>query len=335
MKRTVLKTAALAIAIMLLLCGCAPVRLLIDIISSLGKEWNTPVITASPAPTYDPNIDYGQSGLLFWRAENPKNGAKLYLLGSIHVAREDTFPLHPTVMQAYERSGFVAVESDVIEYEKDFASQLKYMRILSYSDGTHIYDHIPKELYDEAVACIKENSLYLPTYDSYMPALWSSIIESSTLSATGLDANMGIDRYFLKAAKRDGKEVRDIEDVLVTAYMMADLSEELQESLLRDALASVDDTESLNTLFDIWLQGDEKQMEEYLFSGTGDKQRDALDAEYYEKLLYKRNEGMVEKADEYLKQGGTGFYIVGAAHMIGDKGVIEGLRRLGYIVNKD
>ena len=41
-----------------------------------------------------------------------------------------------------------------------------------------------------------------------------------------------------------------------------------------------------------------------------------------------------ETADEALRAGKNVFYIVGIAHMLGEDGIVEGLRQLGYTVTQ-
>jgi uncharacterized protein YbaP (TraB family) len=43
---------------------------------------------------------------------------------------------------------------------------------------------------------------------------------------------------------------------------------------------------------------------------------------------------MASKIEEFLKTGQTYFVVVGAGHLIGDKGIIELLRRKGYRVQQ-
>ena len=52
------------------------------------------------------------------------------------------------------------------------------------------------------------------------------------------------------------------------------------------------------------------------------------------KLFTDRDPGMIAYADAYLKQAGghTGLLVVGAGHMIGSGGIVQGLKNLGYTV---
>ena len=56
--------------------------------------------------------------------------------------------------------------------------------------------------------------------------------------------------------------------------------------------------------------------------------------ELNQKLFTGRDPGMIQYAADYLSQPGshTGLLVVGAGHMVGDTGVVQGLRDLGYTV---
>ena len=58
------------------------------------------------------------------------------------------------------------------------------------------------------------------------------------------------------------------------------------------------------------------------------------DDELNSKLFTDRDPGMIAYADAYLKQDGahTGLLVVGAGHMIGSGGIVQGLKDLGYTV---
>ena len=58
------------------------------------------------------------------------------------------------------------------------------------------------------------------------------------------------------------------------------------------------------------------------------------DDELNSKLFTDRDPGMIQYAADYLSQEGshTGLMVVGAGHMVGDTGIVQGLKDLGYEV---
>ena len=65
-----------------------------------------------------------------------------------------------------------------------------------------------------------------------------------------------------------------------------------------------------------------------------EQERIDLQDELNQKLFTGRDPGMIQYAADYLSQPGshTGLLVVGAGHMVGDTGVVQGLRDLGYTV---
>jgi uncharacterized protein YbaP (TraB family) len=54
----------------------------------------------------------------------------------------------------------------------------------------------------------------------------------------------------------------------------------------------------------------------------------------YERLIYERNGNMASRVEDLLRTKETYFVIVGAGHLVGDKGVIEILKKRGYLLEQ-
>ena len=54
-------------------------------------------------------------------------------------------------------------------------------------------------------------------------------------------------------------------------------------------------------------------------------------AEEQERMIYGRNDNWLAKMPTIMKEKST-FFAVGAAHLVGDRGVLNGLRKAGYTV---
>ena len=66
----------------------------------------------------------------------------------------------------------MAVEADIVAFEKDVAAQINALRLLVYQDGTTIKDHIDPQLYAAAVKILKDN-IKLPSMK--IPQIISSL----------------------------------------------------------------------------------------------------------------------------------------------------------------
>jgi len=285
---------------------------------------------------------------LFWVAEG-KNGGKVYLLGSIHCAEPETYRLPDLLMDAYLESDALAVECDILAYEKDFMAQLSMSQDMMYTDGSGIQDHIDPELYDAMVEFYEENpsqqlsqlGYTIDMMKMFKPAMWMSVLEMIILEKAGLDSQIGIDYHFLNIAHAQKKEVIELESVEFQNDMLFGFSDELMEMQLWSYVSySVDEqADSLVDMFDGWCEGDAEVLitaePDYTgYSAEEIEQTQELLEEYYTAMLIDRNLGMIDKAEEMLENGDNVFYVVGAAHMVGNDGIIAGLKDRGWEVKQ-
>lgn len=280
----------------------------------------------------------GDNKYCFWEVTSNNSKGKLYLFGSIHAADKTAYPLPSSIMDAYDDSDCIAVECDIVQYEKDFAKQVELSTELIYYDGTTIQDHINKELYENLKQILTENKSYMNTYDLMKPAAWMSLVDGLVVKKSGLSTNKGLDRYFLKKAKTDKKEILEVESVEFQTQMLANFSDDVMNLLLKTytEYSIEEQAESLKELYEAWKAGD---LESLYDIGSGEEDdlteaEKALYEEYNKQMLTDRNNGMVEKAEQYLAEGRNCFYIVGAMHMLGDDGIVEQLKAKGYTVNR-
>ena len=56
--------------------------------------------------------------------------------------------------------------------------------------------------------------------------------------------------------------------------------------------------------------------------------------ELNERLYFQRNIKMTRSIKSYLKQKGQYFVVVGAGHLIGDKGIVQLLKNAGYRITR-
>ena len=362
-KKIVLRAAAMLMAVVMCLsfAGCGSIEDIAQMAEMMEQfsnfmpnsaEDNAPPVADEDIYTIDffDGLPDTPSDIdpLFWVAEG-KNGGKVYLLGSIHCADKDTYRLPDLLMDAYLESDALAVECDILAYEKDFMAQLQMSQDMMYTDGSGIQDHIDPELYDAMVEFYEENpsqQLSQLGYTADMmkmfkPAMWMSVLEMIVLEKAGLDSQIGIDYQFLNIAHAQKKEVIEIESVEFQNDMLFGFSDELMEMQLWSYVSyPVDEqADSLVDMFEGWCEGNPEVLitaePDYTgYSAEEIEQTQELLEEYYTAMLIDRNLGMVDAAEEMLENGDNVFYVVGAAHMVGNDGIIAGLKDRGWKVTQ-
>ncbi len=267
-----------------------------------------------------------------------KSGNVIWLFGSIHVGREDYYPLPDYVLDAFENADGLAVELDMLAFEKDMKLQIQALSQLVYYDGSKIKDHIPQELYEDAVEILEQYNTYVAALDSYCPAFWGSMINSLMLGEMDADANLGIDRYLLEQAYEDEKEIIEIESAKLQYGLLADFDDDVQLMLLESSIESYENkdeaADDLNELMDIWASGDESAFAEY--QNASDDTMTDEEKQTYEKYIQAmktdRNLSMTDYAEEALQDGEEIFICVGAAHVVGDGAMADLLAERGYTI---
>lgn len=318
----------LVLAMCFMLAACVKDAGEEDFSASKNKKPTTQ--TADPAQT-------GTATPLLYRVTDQK-GDVIWLFGSIHVGRENYYPLPDYVLDAFAGADSLAVEVDIVALEEDMGLQMQALSPLVYADGSTIKDHISQDLYDKAVEILKEYKSYSSMMDVYCPALWSSMIESLMAQELGADGNLGIDRHLINKAYEDEKEILAIESAVFQYQMLADFDDDVQLMMLESAVEMYEDTDvaadELEMMMDLWASGDESAFAAYL-SETDETMTDAEKktyAKYNQAMIVDRNLTMTEYAENALASGKEVFICVGAAHVVGDGAMADLLSQRGYTV---
>ena len=289
----------------------------------------------------------GSLGLL-WKAEG--NGNTLYLLGSIHTDRSNLYPFHKQLRD-------IITSAELAAFELDFNSQEgidEFTAMQVYSDGTTLKDHIDPELYQEVVKALTSLGTPEEQIANYKPwALANTFTALSMLDETSSDNAMALDLYVSAKASNLGTPVEGIETYAFQGKIFDDLSDEYQENYLAMTLSmylGMDAAEGLSeeekAAYEAALKEQDEAvgrwMEQWKTRDTeafaNDYPKDVIQSntsdELNSKLFEGRDPNMIAWADRYLKQDGahTGLMTVGAGHMIGKTGVVQGLKDLGYTV---
>ncbi len=263
-----------------------------------------------------------------WKTE--KNGNTVYLLGSIHIAGTDMYPLRKEIIDAYKSSDYLGVEADISK-PVDPAMQKELEKLVSYSDGTTLKDHVSPETYASVQEILKELELPANAFDPFMAWNVSTGLDGIASQRQGFTAGSGIDLFFLQNAAVNNKEIIELESIQMQLEMFAGFSDELQEQMLKGSIENYKaEVTAIQPLSDMWKTGSEEQLLE-LIKATAENE------EMYKALLVDRNIDMVEKIKGYLdnEEGKTYFIVVGAAHMLGEHGLVPLLEKEGYTVTRE
>ncbi len=273
---------------------------------------------------------------LMYKAEDGEGNA-LYLLGSIHVGDERVDMLSDKVMTAFNSSSYIAVECDVVTFANDDAKLVELTTKMLCPTGTTVKDYIGEELYEQCKKYLEDEKKYSGLFDYYGPYFWDSLLTETIAAKSELSPDFGVDQKFLVLAHDEGLEVREVESIDFQYNLLLGFPNELYKLTISESLENEEASiEELKAMYEMWLSGDEKLWNEYM---NAEEDLDGYTAEeialyedYNKKLVTDRNNTMAKKAKEYLDGGGIGFFVVGAAHIVGETGVAKQLSDMGYTV---
>ena len=274
--------------------------------------------------------------------EITKDGSKnkIYLFGSIHIANTDELNFPKYINDAYSNSKYLACEFDLVDYQKDQEKMLQAVGDLIYSDGTTIKEHLNNETYNKLIKFLKEKGMYAEMYEIYKPIFFQSLITSKMANDSKIKTTDGIDEYFLNKAKKDNKKILEVESYDYQTKLLTSFSDKLNEILLTDLIDKYDEeVQSLKDLYNAWKKGDiakiiQESNEELEIKSNYSKEEIDLIKDYNKKLLDDRNINMTNKLIEYFNNNYDTFYMVGAAHLVGDNGIAHLLETKGYTVKQ-
>lgn len=257
-----------------------------------------------------------------------KNGpTTVYLVGSMHIADNTFYPLRDEFEKAFAEADYLGVEINISQ-EATKAQQQKVMQLGTYQDGTTLKDHISADTYKQLGKLLEANGIKANAFDSLKPWVVETTLGTLKSSDAGYEASEGVDLHFIQQAIDRKLPILELESYDSQLSMFNGLSDELQERNLRAAIENFDTlADSTDDLAKMWKSGDEKALLD-MTQGL------AEDPEYYKALLVDRNVGMASKIDGYLKSGKAEqyFIVVGAAHYLGQDGVLKLLEDKGYQV---
>ena len=275
-----------------------------------------------------------------WKVTDPETQNELYIMGTIHVLPSGFDGLPDYIADIYENSDGVAVEYDVTQLTSDIRALIAYQQMFMYDDGTTIQDHISDETYQKAKEYFESIGAYTPELDQFSAGYWNNQLENLMILRLENLSTDGIDSQAIAMAQKDGKEVVSIETLETQTNAIGGMSDELIDYVMNEMLDDIDDiddyAEELAELYDLWAVGDvDPMLSEELdeIDELPDELKDDYE-NYMDVMLFNRNQGMAEKASEFLKDGKNYLFMVGSAHYAGDKGVDDILSDMGYTVEK-
>jgi len=262
-----------------------------------------------------------------WKIQSKTN--TVYLLGSVHLFKKELYPLSKNIEDAFDQSSVVVVEANVSSGGQIDLQQLVEKAI--YPGDDTLEKHVSRETFE--VINKRAGALGVPPemINKQKPWFLGLMFSSFEYLKLGFDPNYGIDKHFLSKATGK-KKIVELESLDYQINLLSNLSDRDQELFLMLTFKDLDTLrKDTDTFLQAWISGDTKEVERIL---TRNVTEDSRLYSIYETLIDNRNKTMSSKIEDFLKGGETHFVIVGAGHLVGEKGIVEILKKKGYQVDQ-
>lgn len=261
-----------------------------------------------------------------WKVTS-KNGS-LYLQGSVHALRADSYPLASAIEQAYTASDALVLEADMAEMTSPKTQQQITEKAML--PGTNTLKGVLNETtYQKLATTCAEAELPIVALEKYKPWFAAITLSMLKMQKMGFDPQHGLDQYFYEKATADGKKVIGLETVKFQIDLFDSLADENPNDFVERTLADLALIEGeVENLVKAWADGD--------IDAVGKLMDQSFEGypQFYKTFVLDRNQRWLKKLDSLLKKPKVHLVVVGAGHLPGKGGLLERLEQKGYTLEQ-
>lgn len=256
---------------------------------------------------------------LLWKISG--NGLKhdSYLYGTIHITCDATLP--EKVKKAFHSTDQLCLELDM----DDTNMQAEMMSGMTMKDGITMQSLASKEDFEIVDAFLTKNlgfsAKMLNTLKPFMVSamLYPKMISCEMQSVEGELMKVAVEQKEETIGLETVTEQLNVFDAIPYQDQMNELIKTAKSELARDK-------KELADMLELYKTEDIEAI--YMFTKQSEN---VLASQFEDQLLSKRNQNWISRINKIAQNKAT-FFGVGAAHLGGEKGVINLLRKQGFIV---
>jgi uncharacterized protein YbaP (TraB family) len=255
----------------------------------------------------------------------------VYLFGTVHAGKQDWYPLDPAIEQAFNDAKVLAVEADILDVE----SMRKSASASTYKPPDSLKDHVVAVDYARLQKLLPRYGIGEHEMDAMKPFIAVSVLVFTEWARLGFTPTYGVDAYFLRKAKAELKPIVELEGIDAQLRLIDSLTEAENRLIFEGTLTALETgltDRQIDGMVKAWKEGDPAAMLEVAKKYNEDV---AGARDFEEKFVWSRHDAMVEKIEGFLdKTRDPHFVAVGALHLAGPRGLVEMLRKRGYLVRQ-
>ncbi len=307
-----------ALCLLMGLMGCKssqsqnkPAQVQIDAMAAAPTETNQAV--PAPKPEVPPEKKGPQiKKPFFYKVEGP-DGSAGYLLGTMHMGIDVEKELPASVWAIIAEAKVLVLEADVTDPSLAMAMMLP--------KDTNLRAVVGEKTWKLLVEALGESIAHL-----LMPM--KPAAAASFLALRDLPKTMPMDLTLLSYATREKKELQYLE----TGEFQINLLNKIMTVEFLDQMLKNPEAMDSSKLLEVYRVGDQAQLQQLLLDpkAWGGEEKSAANLKA---MLFDRNADWLPKLKTLFRTPNV-FVAVGAAHLVGDKSVIDLLQSDGYTVTR-
>jgi uncharacterized protein YbaP (TraB family) len=261
-----------------------------------------------------------------WKVSNHQHS--LYLGGTVHVLRDNDYPLPQAYQRAFDDADLIILETDL-----QATQNTDFQRILTatvrYPQGETLSDHLSPAAERALQQYCQQSGIAMQALMPYKPAWTMLTLLSIELKRLGIAAT-GVDHYYMQRALDENKPMAGLETAQQQLSFIANLGTGSESTLI---LHTLDELEQIGQLLDemvhMWRSGDIEALERTFVRPMATDYPDI-----YRTLLVERNNTWLPQLERHLRENRTALVLVGAAHLVGEDGLLAQLQQKGYQISQ-
>jgi uncharacterized protein YbaP (TraB family) len=261
-----------------------------------------------------------------WKVKGEQN--TVYLLGSIHILPLTAYPLGKKLQAAFNDSQRVVFEVDLRTFTSTNLEHA-FERTGFYPRGDTLSRHITPNTRRFLNLILPSFGTNLARVQKFRSWFLAELLSARYLQLIGYRDDLGVDFYFYRQAMAAKKPVIGLETIRQQAEIFTSFDDKRGEQYLVDTLVGLPAySQRLSALVSAWRNGQIDQLDRLL------NQHERNDPTSFSLLFARRNSKWLPTIEGFAHQPDNYLVVVGAGHLVGDQGVVEALRRVGYDVEQ-
>ena len=272
------------------------------------------------------NTLFAQENSLLWEIEHNETKQKSYIFGTIHFIPESYFNISDSLMYCIN-----AAEEVYLEIKLGPINNLleisDLLNELIMPNETLLSQLLTEEEFEQVRSRMEEMNIPLFFYNKIQPmflATYINISENSDNKKETVQKTVSYDMEINNIAHAKEKPINGLESIEFQLKLLNCIPLKEQAKYLVSEISNENRQNKPLNLFEVYERQDLASLKELIADPN-------LPEHFYELMLDKRNKNWVEQIKEIGKTK-TCLYAVGAAHLIGENGILELLNEDGFSI---